>query len=150
MSLWDVTIALLLVGVLAALALAVVSRVSGVTPVALRVAFVLRITAVVATTVVAAVVAWSAWRADTGVFTLALVGVPMAAALLVLGSTLARRPSGVVTWAAAVVLLGWGLLTGLGAGILFLGPAVLMVAAAAASTPGRVPPRVSHGRRRSG
>ena len=144
------TVALLLVAVLASLGLAVVSRVSGVTAAAARVALALRLLAVVATTVVAGVVAWWAWQEDTGVFTLVLVGVPMAAALLVLGSTLARRPSGAVTWVAAVVLLGWALLTALGAGFLFLGPAVLMVAAAVVSTRGRVQPRPSHGRRRSG
>lgn len=143
MSLLEVVLALLAVALVTTLALVVAGRGARGGS---RVAFALRMVAVVATTVTAGRVAWWAWQDGTGAFTLALVGVPMAAAVLVLAFTLARRPSRVVTWGAAVVMLAWSLLTGLGAGLFFLGPAVLMVVAAVASTQDGVASRPVGGR----
>lgn len=144
MSLLELVVALLVVAVVAALVIALVGRGDGGGS---RVAAVLRIVAVVATAVTAGVVGWWAWQEGTGAFTLALVGVPLAAALLVLGSTLAGRPSRVVTWVAAVVLLAWGLLAALGPGLFFLGPAALMVVAAVASTGDRTRSRAAISRK---
>ena len=129
----EVVATLLVVALVASLALARGRRRRNGDPVGGRVAFALRLSAVAATVLVAAVVACSALQQDTGAFVLALVGVPLAAALLVLGSSLTRRPSGMVTWLAAVVMLGWSLLTGLGAGLFFLFPAAVMLVAAVAS-----------------
>ena len=100
----------------------------------------LRVAAAVVTLGVGAGMAPAAWR-DSGAFALALVGVPAVAALAVLGLTVARRPATAVTWAAAAVILAWGLLTALGLGVAFLGPALLMTLAAGASThPRHTPP----------
>ena len=47
-------------------------------------------------------------------------------------------------WVAAVLMLGWALLTGLGLGMFFLGPAIVMLAAATASTLGNQSHAVAH------
>lgn len=136
MSLLELVFGALGVALLASLALALRHRDRAGS----RVAFALRLSAVAATTVVAAVMAWLGAESDTGAYTLPLVGVPLVAALLVLGFSLTGRPSGGVTWVAAVVMLGWSLLTAFGGGILFLLPAAMMLVAAVASTPGRTKP----------
>lgn len=133
MSLLHIVASVLVVALLASLAPAL-SRRPDAAPVGGHFAFALRLFAVVTTVLVAAVVAWLALQQETGAFLLVLVGVPLAAALAVLGLSLTRRPSAVVTWVAAGVMLGWSLLTGLGAGLFFLVPAAVMLVAAVAST----------------
>ena len=103
------------------------------TPARRRAAFALRLTAVAVTVVVAVLITPWAWR-DSGAFMFALVGIPMTCALMVLGVSLTRRPTRLATWTAAAVMLTWSLLTSLGPGAYFLGPSVLMTAAALASS----------------
>lgn len=103
----------------------------------------LRIAACVFTVVLALTVVGSAW-ADSGAFALLLVGVPI---LLAAGSLMAKgngRRMTAVLWVAAVLMLGWALLTGLGLGMFFLGPAIVMLAAATASTLGNQSHAVAH------
>lgn len=88
----------------------------------------LRATGVLATVVVAAVIVVGWWE-DSGTGTLLVVGVPLVAAtLVVLAGT--GRVAGAVTWLAAVVVVGWALLTGLGAGAWFLVPGAILLTAA--------------------
>ena len=110
-----------------------------------RVAPALRFVAVAVTAGVAVALFVPAWR-DSGSFAFALVGVPVASAGLVLGIGLAGRPTALAAWIAAAVMLAWSLVTSLGLGAYFLGPSVLMMVAAVASTPGRRAPKA----RRSG
>ncbi|MGY2085942.1 hypothetical protein [Blastococcus sp. SYSU DS0539] len=85
----------------------------------------------------AAFAAWSgraAW-ADSGGFALVLFGVPLTCGLLALW---AERASGTMLAPAVVALLGavsvgWSLLTGLGLGLGFLLPSLLLLAAATIS-----------------
>lgn len=93
----------------------------------------LRLVAVILTLVVAAVVAAPAWD-DSGSFALVLVGIPVGCAAIVLMTSLVGRSAALAAWVAGGVMMLWGLLTGLGLGAYFLVPAVLMIAAAAAST----------------
>ena len=98
-----------------------------------RVGYGVRIAACVFAVVVALIIVGPAW-ADSGAFALLLVGVPI---FLAAGSLLVKghgRRTAAVVWVAAVLMLGWALLTGLGSGLFFLGPAIVMVAAATAST----------------
>jgi hypothetical protein len=122
------------VGVVGAVAVAVVLAVRGRGPG--RGAGALRFAAAIATAAVAAVVASPAWQ-DSGAFAIALVGVPLLCAAAVLAAPPGGRSAPVVAWGAAVVMLGWSLLTALGLGGNFLVPSVLMVATAVAATPGR-------------
>jgi hypothetical protein len=96
----------------------------------------LRWAAALATAAVATVVAWPAWQ-DSGAYAIALVGVPVLCAGAALGTPTGGRRGAAVAWCAAVVLLGWSLVHGLGLGGYFLGPSALGLAAAAAATPGR-------------
>ena len=89
-------------------------------------AAVLRRLALAVTVVLAAALAPST-VSDAGWFAAVLLGVPVA---LALAPVLARG----VTTASAVLMLGWGLLLGLGVGLWFVLPAVLLGAAAAAGT----------------
>jgi len=93
----------------------------------------LRVVGAVTTIVVAVVVAAISW-ADSGPFALALAGVPTAAAAPVLILTLRHRPGLIGVWVAAVVVLAWALLTGLGEGFYFLAPGALLLVAALATT----------------
>ncbi|GIJ31556.1 hypothetical protein [Micromonospora sediminimaris] len=75
---------------------------------------------------------------DSGAATGYLLGVPTVVALLPLGAELAGRLVGVATTLAAIVMLAWGLLLGLGDGVYFVIPALILGAAAVASiTPRR-------------
>ncbi len=122
------------VGIAGAVAVAVVLAVRGGGPG--RGARALRLAAAVATAAVAAVVASPAWR-DSGAFAIVVVGVPLLCAAAALVVPLGGRSGAAAAWGAAVVMLGWSLLTALGLGGYFLVPSALMVAAAVAATPGR-------------
>ncbi|GAA2719444.1 hypothetical protein [Cellulomonas aerilata] len=96
-----------------------------------RTATALRVAAAVATVVVAAAIWAPAWR-DSGGFAAVLVGVPPGATAAAAAGRAGRRAPA-VRWAAAVVMLGWSLVTALGLGGSFLAPSALMLAAAAVS-----------------
>ncbi len=96
----------------------------------------LRIAAGMVTVAVASMLVWPAWQ-DSGAFALVLVGVPVVCAIVMIAATVADRWAALATWTAAVALLIWSLLTSLGLGLYFLGPAVLMIVAAAAAGRGR-------------
>ena len=138
MTLAGVVVALVVVAVVAALlvVLRVPSPDRPAWVVGARAARALRLLAVAVTVAVGAALVAPAWR-DSGAFALVLVGVPVAAAVVVLGAELAARSATAATWVAAAVMLVWSLLTGLGLGLHFLGPSVLMALAAVVSTPGR-------------
>ncbi|BCJ77968.1 hypothetical protein CS0771_75120 [Catellatospora sp. IY07-71] len=74
---------------------------------------------------------------DSGAAAGYLLGVPVVAALCPLLADLAGRAVGVTTAAGALVLLGWSLLLGLGIGLWFAVPAVLLAVAAVAGVPAR-------------
>lgn len=99
-----------------------------------RVATVLRAAGAVATLAVAVVVVAVSWS-DSGVFTLLLAGVPAAAATAVLVAAARRTAAVPTTWVAAVVVLAWSVVTGLGAGAYFAAPGLVLLAAAVASAP---------------
>lgn len=83
--------------------------------------------------------------ADSGAATSYLLGVPLAAALLPLVADLTGRAVGVATALGALVMLCWGLLLGLGDGVYFVIPALLLGAAAVASiVPRRGSPARDH------
>ncbi|OMQ14373.1 hypothetical protein A7K94_0217105 [Modestobacter sp. VKM Ac-2676] len=76
----------------------------------------------------------AAW-ADSGWFALALFGLPL---LCTAGALWAQRAGGATTAPLliallGVVALGWSLITGLGIGLLFLVPALLLLVAAMVS-----------------
>ncbi|MDT0167136.1 hypothetical protein Q9R32_16410 [Actinotalea sp. AC32] len=98
----------------------------------MRWAAVLRLLGVAATVVVAGVVAAVSWR--DGWFVAVLVGVPLVAAGAVLLATTRRAGVAVLTWVAAVVVLGWSVVTGLGTGGWFAGPGIVLLAAAVATS----------------
>ncbi|MBB2923007.1 hypothetical protein [Cellulomonas cellasea] len=98
----------------------------------------LRAAAAVATLVTGAVVAAVSW-ADSGPFTLVLVGVPALAVAPVLLLRARPRAAGIAAWVAAVVVLGWSVLTGLGSGAYFAAPGVVLLVAAIATLPGGAP-----------
>lgn len=99
-----------------------------------RFAALLRLVGAAATLVVAVLVA-VVWWSDAGAFLLVLTGVPVVAVAPVVLLTTAGRPAAVVTWSAALVVLPWGVLTGLGAGAWFTAPGLVLLAAALVSTP---------------
>ncbi|MBQ1023789.1 hypothetical protein [Micromonospora sp. C95] len=75
---------------------------------------------------------------DSGAAAGYLLGVPTVAALLPLAADLAGRAVGVTTTLAAMVMVVWGLLLGLGDGVYFVIPALVLGAAAVVSvTPRR-------------
>jgi hypothetical protein len=121
----------LVVAVVAALALRE-RRPAGCGPV-LRVAPALRVAAAAVTVLVAALAAAPAWR-DGGAFAVLLVGVPLLCAGAALAAGRGRRGAVPVMGTAAVIMLVWSLLTGLGVGGWFLAPSALLLAAAVAST----------------
>ncbi len=97
-----------------------------------RTARALRLVAAVATLVVAIVVVTFSW-ADSGAGALVVAGVPSLAAAPSLVPRLRRRHAIVATWTAAVVVLGWAVLTSLGTGFYFAAPGLLLLVAAIAS-----------------
>ncbi|MEV0158225.1 hypothetical protein AB0H57_31675 [Micromonospora sp. NPDC050686] len=70
---------------------------------------------------------------DSGAATGYLLGVPIVAAVLPLVADLAGRAVAATTALGALVMLAWGLLLGLGDGIYFVIPALVLGAAAVAS-----------------
>lgn len=66
-----------------------------------------------------------------------LLGMPVATATVVVVADLTRRAVGLTTTVGALVLLGWGLVLGLGIGLWFVLPALLLGFAALATVPAR-------------
>lgn len=97
-----------------------------------RISVGLRLTAAVATVAVAVVVAAVSWE-DSGAFALVLAGVPTLAVVPLLVPRLRTRTAAIATWAAAGVVLAWSVLTGLGTGVYFAAPGILLLVAAIAS-----------------
>ena len=82
---------------------------------------------------------------DSGASASYLLGVPMVAALLPLVADLTGRAVGITTALGALVMLSWGLILGLGNGVYFVLPALLLGAAAVASiVPRRGTPARNH------
>ncbi|HET6287245.1 MAG TPA: hypothetical protein VFG15_10865 [Amycolatopsis sp.] len=71
--------------------------------------------------------------ADSGAATVYLLGVPLLAAGAAAVADLTGRAVTVVTAVAAVLMLAWGLLLGLGSGVWFVLPALVLGLAALAS-----------------
>jgi hypothetical protein len=94
-----------------------------------RIAVASRLFAGVATLLIAAVVAVISWR-DAGAFTWALAGVPVVAIAPMLALTASGRPAKLATLIAAVVVVAWTVITGLGTGAYFAAPGVLLLLAA--------------------
>ncbi|SDZ19911.1 hypothetical protein SAMN05444365_10721 [Micromonospora pattaloongensis] len=87
-----------------------------------------------------------ATTSDSGASAAYLLGVPMAVAVLPLVADLTGRAVGITTALGALVLLAWGLILGLGDGVYFVIPAlVLGVAAVASITPRRGMSARNHG-----
>lgn len=80
--------------------------------------------------VAAAVAVWPTTWPDSGVFTLVLLGVPVVVAACSLGVPEQARWGQAAVWFAALLLLGWALLLGLGVGLVFVPAALLLLAAA--------------------
>jgi hypothetical protein len=96
----------------------------------------LRLLAFAAT--VAMVVALSPFTiADSGTAAIYLLGVPVVAAVGPLVADRARRAVGITTTVAALVMLTWGLILGLGIGLWFVVPALLLAMAAVATASSR-------------
>ncbi|SCL19717.1 hypothetical protein [Micromonospora inyonensis] len=74
---------------------------------------------------------------DSGASASYLLGVPVVAAACPLVADLVGHAVAVTTTAGALVMLAWGLLLGLGIGLWFLLPALLLGAAVLASIPSR-------------
>ncbi|BCL15980.1 hypothetical protein [Micromonospora sagamiensis] len=74
---------------------------------------------------------------DSGASASYLLGVPVVAAACPLVADLVGRAVAVTTTIGALVMLAWGLLLGLGIGLWFLLPALLLGAAVVASIPSR-------------
>jgi hypothetical protein len=83
---------------------------------------------------------------DSGGAAVYLLGVPLLAAVLALVADLTGRAVGVTTTVAALVMLGWGLLLGLGIGMWFALPALILGIAAIATLSSRRPPVTPSGR----
>ncbi|NEK87893.1 hypothetical protein GCU60_19310 [Blastococcus saxobsidens] len=86
---------------------------------------------------VAALAAWywsEVWE-DSGSFAFALFGIPAACAVIALAAERATRTMAapVLIAVLAAVAVGWSLITGLGIGLVFLVPSVLLLLAAAVS-----------------
>ena len=127
--------------VLAAAALWAVPAVRGAAPAGTPRA--LRALALVLAVLTAALAVADAWS-DSGGFALLALGLPVAASLAaVLGSS--SRLAVPLTWAAALVMLAWALLLGLGLGGVLL-PAALVEALAAVTQHRRAPASALSGR----
>lgn len=81
---------------------------------------------------------------DSGVAAVYLLGVPVIAAASALIADLTHRAVGVTTVVAALVMLAWGLLLGLGIGLWFLVPALILGIAAVATASSRHARVTSH------
>lgn len=92
----------------------------------------LRAVSATLTLVIAAWLGPSAWQ-DSGAAGLGLLGLPVWCGLAAAATDLLRRGRAVVTTVAAVVTMSWSLFLGLGPVLSFVLPALVMVAAAAAS-----------------
>lgn len=79
--------------------------------------------------VAAAVTVWPTTWPDSGAFALLLLGVPVVLTAACLGIPEQARWR-VSVWLAALLLLGWALLLGLGVGLVFVPAALLLLAAA--------------------
>jgi len=75
--------------------------------------------------------------ADSGAAAIYLLGVPLVAAVGALVADLVRRAVGITTTAAALVMLTWGLILGLGIGPWFVLPALLLAMAAVTTVSSR-------------
>ena len=127
--------------VLAAAALWAVPAVRGAAPAGTP--RTLRALALVLAVLTAALSASAPW-ADSGGFAVVALGLPVLASLAaVLGSS--SRLAAPLTWAAALVMLGWALLLGLGLGGVLLPPA-LVEALAAVTQHRRAPASALSGR----
>lgn len=121
-------ISLLVTGVLGAL----YQRSRGAAPWVPRV---LRLAALLVTVVIAVAYVSSAWH-DSGWFGLVLIGVPVLCCAVAVTADATGRRTAMLTTVAAVGLLLWSVVTILGLGLYFLGPAVLLAAAAATAWQG--------------
>ena len=74
---------------------------------------------------------------DSGAAAVYLLGVPVVLAVGALAADLAGRAVASTTAVAALLMLGWGLYLGLGIGLWFVIPALVLGAAAIASVPSR-------------
>ena len=92
----------------------------------------LRWLAVAATVAIAAAQLPGTWS-DSGGATIHLLGVPLLTAAAVAVADATGRAVGTVTAVAALAMLVWGLLFGLGSGGYFLLPALILVVAVLAS-----------------
>lgn len=73
-------------------------------------------------------------KAESGMFALVLLGVPVAVcALAAFVSEVAEGAGRVVAWTGALVMLAWVLLLGIGVGLAFAPAALLLLGAASAS-----------------
>lgn len=102
----------------------------------MRAAWALHLVGAVGTIAVAVLVGVVSWT-DSGPFALVLAAVPTVAVSPILFLTLRRRPAEVATWAGGVVVVAWGLLTGLGTGAYLLAPGAVVLLAALVSTSAR-------------
>lgn len=82
--------------------------------------------------------------ADSGAAASYLLGVPVVAAVSALIADLAHRAVGITTALAALVMLAWGLILGLGIGLWFILPALILGIAAVATISSRHPTVSSH------
>lgn len=106
-------------------------------------ATVLRWVALALTAVLCAVLAPDA-VSDAGWFTAVLFGVPAALAVVPVLAEVLGRGVAPATTVSAVLMLGWGLLLGLGLGVYFVLPAILLgVAAVVSAGTGRAAARTS-------
>lgn len=87
----------------------------------------------VAVTVGIAIALFPTMSADSGSATAYLLGVPLAAAAAVVVADLTGRAVGVASTIAALTMLAWGLVLGLGPGVYFVLPALVLGIAALAS-----------------
>lgn len=87
----------------------------------------------VAATVAIAVALLPGTLSDSGGATVYLLGVPLLAAAAVAVADVTGRAVGTVTAVAALAMLVWGLLLGLGYGVYFLLPALILAVAVLAS-----------------
>ncbi|WP_447001943.1 hypothetical protein ACRAKI_19555 [Saccharothrix isguenensis] len=92
----------------------------------------LRWTAVAATVGISVALLPETWS-DSGGATAVLLGVPLVAASAVAVADLAGRAVGFVTTVVALLMAGWGLVLGLGPGISFVLPALVLGIAALTS-----------------
>jgi len=73
-------------------------------------------------------------KAESGMFALVLLGVPVVVcALAAFVSEVAGRAGRVAAWAGALVMIAWVLLLGIGVGLAFAPAALLLLGAASAS-----------------